>query len=196
MESDMHVGELAELYAAGALESHDRAIVERHIAQCPQCLRRTGEAEEAVLALERRFKVPQDFLLGAKPLMLGRSPNRLWPILAVAAALIVGFLIPRPQSRQNPATLAMIQSHFSHAQFSGSGPAAKVLYARDRSWYYVIVQGAHRYDVYGVREGRAELLGSTRPEGLTSELFGRPSRRFDAMDLRENGRTLERATLR
>ncbi len=68
----------------------------------------------------------------------------------MAAALIVGILWPRAQSQHDVATLAMVNGHFSHAQFAGTGPKAKVLYARDRSWYYVIVAGTGRYDVYGV----------------------------------------------
>jgi hypothetical protein len=48
--------------------------------------------------------------------------------------------------------LAIATSHFNHSQFTGpSGPRAKVLYARDYSWYYVVVTGGHSYAVYGIR---------------------------------------------
>ena len=195
MEFESHVGELAELYAAGALDARERSMVEAHIARCAHCLRRIGEAEETILALERRFKVPDDAVAMQLPLVLRRSPTRLWYAAALVAALIIGFLMPHPQA-QSPATLAMVQSHFSHAQFGGSGPAAKVLYARDRSWFYVIVEGAHRYDLYGARNGGTEFLGSTQPVDSTSDLFVRPLQRFDAVELRENGRTVEKATIR
>jgi hypothetical protein len=196
MASESHIGDLAELYAAGALDDRDRASVEAHIARCPECLRRTGEAEEVILALERRFKIRDNFDSGAEPLTLTRRSTPFWTILAVAAALVVGFLIPHPAVRQNLATLAMIQSHFSHAQFGGEGPSAKVVYARDRSWYYVLVEGSHRYDVYGIRAGQAQLLGSTQAAGPTSDLFVKTARQFDAVELRENGRTIERAVIR
>lgn len=195
MEFEAHVGELAELYAAGALDERERSIVLAHVSQCEDCLRRLGEAEETVLALERRFKTPDDAVAARIPLTLFRSPNRLWYAVAIAAALVVGFLIPHPQSHQSSAMLAMIQSHFSHAQFGGPGPAAKVLYARDRSWYYVIVQGSHEYGVYGIRNDRAEFLGTTRPGGLTSDLFVRSSR-FDAVELRDRDKMVERAAIR
>lgn len=196
MESNSHVGELAELYAAGALDERQRSMVEAHVARCAECLRRTGEAEETVLALERRFKIPDEAAAAQIPLTLRGSPGRFWYAVAIAAALVIGFLIPHPQSPQSPATLAMIQSHFSHAQFNGSGPAAKVLYARDRSWYYVIVEGGHRYSVYGVRAGRGELLGTTQPAGITSDLFAKASQRFDAIELRDDNRVVERAAVR
>lgn len=195
MEPEAHIGDLAELYAAGVLDDRERAMVEAHVSRCSECLRRTGEAEEVLFALERRFKIPSVLHSAAKPLTLTRPSNRLWTILVVAAALVVGFLIPHPHARRNPATLAMVQSHFSHAQFGGSGPPAKVLYARDRSWYYVIVAGSHRFEVYGLRDGRAELLGSTQPAELTSDLFARTSQRFEAIELRDRGRMLERAEI-
>jgi Putative zinc-finger len=195
MQADDHIGELAELYAAGALNEREHAVVEAHIGRCEACLRRTGEAEETVLALERRFKVPGD-IVGLRTLSLTRSAKPFWTIAAMAAALIVGFVLPHPAQRPSPATLAMIQSHFAHAQFIGSGGAAKVLYARDRSWYYVIVEGSHRYEVYGSRRGALQRLGSTQPGGVTSELFVRASAPYDALDLRENGVVRERASIR
>lgn len=193
MRSDAHIGELAELYAAGALDARERAIVEAHLLRCAQCLRRTGEAEETVLALEQRFEIPSGAGSALQPLAL-RSGGRFWSIAAMAAALIVGFVLPHPRSPQSPATLAMIQSHFSHAQFAGRGPDAKVIYARDRSWYYVIVQGSHRLPVYGLHGANVEPLGTTQATGLTSELFVRGSQRFDAIALR-GGDVIETANL-
>ncbi|MBV8196715.1 MAG: zf-HC2 domain-containing protein, partial [Candidatus Eremiobacteraeota bacterium] len=51
MIPNAHIGDDAELYAAGALTRDEHAAVDAHIAQCPDCLRRVGEAEETVLAL-------------------------------------------------------------------------------------------------------------------------------------------------
>lgn len=196
MEREFHIGESAELYAAGALDEREQAEVEEHVTQCPECLRRLGEAEETILALER--------VNAARPLpsavnVLPFRPRRVaawWLAVAAAAAFILGFILPHGVPRSNVATLAMIHSHFSHAQFSGAGPAAKVVYARDRSWYYVVVAASGRYEVYGIRNGTATDLGSTQPQGQTSELFTRIGTLFNSIELRENGTTIETAAIR
>ncbi|MGP6156015.1 MAG: RskA family anti-sigma factor [Vulcanimicrobiaceae bacterium] len=50
-----HIGELAELYALGALEPQERADIDAHAASCPRCARALGEAETAVAALDEVF---------------------------------------------------------------------------------------------------------------------------------------------
>lgn len=195
MQADEHVGEAAELYAAGQLDAAQIAAIEAHAAGCEACLRRLGEAEEAVLALERAnapvaMPVPTSALHFPR-----RGISPWWLVPAMAAALLVGMLWPRAQSPHNVATLAMVNGHFSHAQFAGTGPKAKVLYARDRSWYYVIVAGTGRYDVYGVVGTDRVSLGSTNAAGSTSELFVRMRERFDHLELRDGGAT-ETATIR
>ena len=195
MNADMHVEELAELYALGELDAFDRAQVDEHIARCASCLRRVGEAEETVLALERVVQ-PMSPRLGVTRLQRRRI-ERWWPAIA-AAALIVGLLLPRPfTSPQNPALLALIHSHFSHSQFSGSpgAPPAKAIYARDRSWLYVIVDGAHRYGVSGFDGRQTSMLGMTRPGGATSDLYTRTTKRFLRIELREGPRIIETAAM-
>jgi anti-sigma factor RsiW len=196
VNSNVHIEELAELYALGELDARERAQVDAHIAQCSDCLRRVGEAEETVLALER---IIQPVAPHAGIAMMRRR-RVAWLLPAVAAAaLIVGLLLPRPfTAPQNPALLAMIHSHFSHAQFSGvaGAPAAKVIYARDRSWLYVVVEGTHNYSVYGSSGGRSLLVGTTLPHGETSDLYAKPSLRLQRVELRERGQTVESAALR
>ena len=199
MNADFHVDELAELYALGTLDAGERAQVAEHIAHCAACLRRVGEAEETVLALER---VVQPVTPYAGIATTQRRRVALWWPAVAAAALIVGLLLPRPfAERQNPAMLAMIHSHFSHAQFSGApgAPAAKVIYARDRSWLYVIVEGERRYGVYGVIGRQSVLLGTTQPRGTTSDLYSKTvntDQKFTRIELRDDGRLLENATMR
>ncbi len=196
MEREFHIGESAELYAVGALDEREQAEVDAHVAECPDCLRRLGEAEETVLALELvSMAEPARRSASVLP-MRPRGVAAWWLAVAAAAAFILGFVVPHGAPRSNVATLAMIGSHFSHAQFSGTGPPAKVIYARDRSWYYVIVTGSRRYEVYGIRDGRATDLGRTQPQGTTSELFSRISTRFDQLELREKSSTLESASIR
>ncbi len=161
-----------------ALSMREQAEVDAHVAECPECLRRLGEAERdgARVGTRQRCGV-----------VAGGCGS---------GGVILGFVVPHAARRSNIATLAMIHSHFSHAQFSGTGPAAKALYARDRSWYYVIVTGSSRYEVYGIRSGRTTDLGITQPQGATSELFARVASRFDQIQLRVAGRTMESAAIR
>ena len=195
MQADEHIGEAAELYAAGQLDAAELAAVEAHAAGCEACLRRLGEAEETVLALERVNK-PLALPVATNVLQFARRGiSPWWLVPAMAAALLVGMLWPRVQPQNNAATLAMVNGHFSHAQFAGTGPKAKVLYARDRSWYYIIVAGTGRYDVYGVAGNNRVSLGSTNAAGSTSELFVRMRERFDHLELRDGGAT-ETATIR
>lgn len=199
MDAEMHVDELAELYALGALDDSERDTVDKHIASCTQCLRRVGEAEETMLALERGTHAAVGFRAGRKTLPFARRrAMSWWAAPAIAAAFIVGLLVPRPLAPPNPATLAMIGSHFSHAQFAGppGAPAAKVIYARDRSWYYVLVVGSRRFEVYGVQSGRSTLLGTTTSNGSTSELFVRSAPRFDRIELRSAREAIETAVVR
>lgn len=196
MQPDEHIGESAELYAVGALDPAERNAVDAHIAGCMQCRRRVGEAEETVLALERGRGADSAAVERSAPLPFARR-RMLWLLpLTAAAAFIVGLLFPRAAPQHDAATLAMIGSHFSHAQFVGSGPPAKVIYARDRSWYYVIVVGNERYGVYGVREGRSVMLGSIEPHGATSELFARTLTPYERIELRGSRRTIEAAAIR
>jgi hypothetical protein len=197
MESEFHVGDDAELYAAGALTEEEQAAVDAHVARCDACLRRLGEAEETVLALERVNAVRSSGSGEAKVLPFQRrGVSSWWVAVAAAAALILGFILPHRGSQSDTPTIAMLHSHFAHAQFTGAGPVAKVLYARDRAWYYVIVAGAHRYEVYGVRDGQNADLGTTQPGAQTSDLFAPSARRFDRVELRDAGKIVETAAIR
>lgn len=196
MQPDEHIGESAELYAIGALDSAERAAVDDHIAHCPHCLRRVGEAEETVLALERANAIDRPRAGARAPIPFARrSVTWLLP-LAAAAAFVLGLLFPRPAPQHDVATLAMIGSHFSHAQFTGHGPPAKVIYARDRSWYYVIVASRARYAVVGIHHGSSTSLGTTQPSGATSALFTRSHVAFERLELRQNGTVMGSASIR
>jgi len=198
MQSHSHANEDAELYALGLLSEEDRTALEAHAAECAECLRRLGEAEETVLALERRSVAPGlAFELDA-PRFSRRGISAWWLASAAAAAFVLGALMWHGAPRENPALVAIARSHFSHALFTGGGaPQAKVLYARDRSWYYVVVVGSKRYDVYGIADGTARPLGTTATAGSEiTDLFAPVGARFDRLELRANGRTIETAEIR
>lgn len=197
MRSEAHIGEAAELYATGHLDERERLAVDRHVARCAECLRRLGEAEETVLALELGSVASAAPIGSLTPPAERRGVSPWWLLPAIAAAFVLGLLLPGKQPARDAATLAMIGSHFAHSQFAGaSGAPAKVIYARDGAWYYVIVSGAHRYAVSGVRSTTVTGLGVTQPQGQTSALFVRARMRFDRLVMSEGGAVVETAAIR
>ena len=203
---EVHIGDLAELYVLGTLDAGEHAAVEAHIATCMQCLRRVGEAEETLLALERGdLAEPTPEFLDRR-MRFGAPPARRYAALALAAAagLVLGILttLPgyfRPQASQD-ALLAMIHSHFNHAQFVPAGspraPSAKVVYAHDRSWLFVLADGSERYAVYAINGTASTRLGDLQPEGSTSSLYVAHVPAADAVELRDGETVVERAAFR
>jgi hypothetical protein len=202
--ADHHVDELAELYALGALAESEAAAVERHGAQCTRCARRIGEAEETVLALERECAAQQPpDALGTR-LPFERHAASWWRFAAaLAAGIVIGIGVtivqPRPGPQSQQVVTAMIRSHFSHAQFAplaSGAPDAKVIYAHDRGWLYVIATGSEAYEVDAVNGSSRTPLGTLLPDGSVSTLF--VDRRITALtlELSDHGRVVERAMLR
>lgn len=199
-----HVDDLAELYALGSLSEGERAAVDAHAAKCAPCLRALGEAEETLLALEGQYEtIAPPAQLDARIRFERATPSRWW--LVVAAAFAIGFLPSVPlllqrqsQGQENIAAIAMLHSHFNHAQFSGASgaPSAKVLYARDRAWLYVMVEGAQRYDVYAVNGAVATRIGTIAPQGATSNLFVQSPGTLDRVELRSGTQVVETAQIR
>ncbi len=151
-----HIGELAELYALGVLEPHERVAVETHVASCAACARALGESEATVAALDDVF-VPQfapperlaaRIMASAQTVVpftphdaaatpAARPPRRLPSFLATAAALLLaaglggGVLLERNgdmrQAARDSAILATIaSSHFQHVSFTSRDSAAPV----------------------------------------------------------------------
>jgi hypothetical protein len=202
-----HIGELAELYVLGDLDANDVALLEAHIATCAACLRRVGEAEETVLALERGDAA------AVVPAMLERRlelpQRRRLPFVSIASAaaagLVIGILATllafsfRSNDTQR-ALVAMVGSHFNHAQFAPVGSQravpAKVIYARDRHWLFIIATGAVRYHVYAVDAHGGVSLGDLHPGGGSSTLFvGHPVTQT-TLELLDGATIVERAVLR
>lgn len=196
--NDAHIGESAELYAVGTLDDLERQRVETHVANCADCLRRLGQAEETVLGLERETPAQPLPANARAPRFASRRIAGWWlGAVAAAAALVLGYLLPHPQApSRDAAQVAMIHSHFNHAQFVGAGPLAKVIYARDGSWYYVVVEGSHAYAVEGIGTKGSADLGTTSPHGGTSELFVPHAERFNEIELRDGTNTVETAHIR
>lgn len=125
--------------------------------------------------------------------------------LATAAGLVLGFLATffgfssHPDDTQH-ALVAMVNSHFNHAQFapvaSQGAPAAKVIYARDKSWLFVITTGSEHYSVFTVDAHGATRLGELRPQGSSSTLFVNFPFTASVIELRDGTAVVERAQVR
>ncbi len=151
-----HLGEDAELYPLGILDDDAARNVERHVALCSECAERVAQAQAvagslaAALplatpspALERRMRE------SARPrLSSGRFRANVFRF-AVAAAFVLVFLglglhtllLRQRLAAEDVALVTMVHSHFNHVSMSpeSANPvAAKILYARDGSWIYII----------------------------------------------------------
>ncbi|HEX8806617.1 MAG TPA: anti-sigma factor [Candidatus Aquilonibacter sp.] len=202
-----HIGDLAERYALGDLDASDLAALEEHIAACDACLRLVGEAEETVLALERGDTVVTVPARLERRLQLPVRRRISFAGLAgaVAAGLVIGILATllafsvRPNYTQR-ALVAMVGSHFNHAQFAPVGTAhaapAKVIYARDRHWLFIIATGAERYHVYAIDSQGAVSLGDLHPEGGSSTLYVDHPITQTTLELLDGSTVVARANLR
>jgi hypothetical protein len=220
-----HVGEMAELYALGALEPNERAEVEAHVAACAACSRALGAASSSVAALEDATTTPLDppERLAFRIARSARAAQALAPdsrrrrtasapsVLATAAAFFlavglgIGAIVERSQdaaqaSRESTVLAAIATSHFLHvslsARDSGIAPG-KVLYARDGAWVYVILTSAACECRAVVRSGQGDRdLGRLEGRGTTATLFARPNVPPTSLDLVDDaGRVVATATL-
>jgi hypothetical protein len=208
-----HLGERAELYALGMLDGVERGAVETHLATCAECRRRVGEAEETLLEMDRRLRSqppPAELDRRVRASRRGSLGTRGFSWYALAAAFLIGLLpsiglfanrmhAERVESARTAATIAMVDSHFAHAQFAAIGgkqaPDAKVVFARDRSWLYVIVVGAKSYDVAAAANGAMIPLGATQSHGGASELFVRNPPRAKELVLLDDHAPVARASI-
>jgi hypothetical protein len=220
-DAGRHLGELAELYALGALESLERAQVETHVATCASCACALSIAEATVAALDDTY-VPQlepperlrsriaASAQAAVPLALRRVS---WPnFYATAAALLLaagvggGALVEHSeevrQAAHDSAVLAMIAtSHFNHVTFTAHesfAPISKVLYARDGAWFYVVIDSVTCKCHVVVRSatGDERDFGTPEVRGSTATLFTREFPRPTLLKLVDaSGRVISGAAL-
>lgn len=185
---DAHINDAAELYALGALDAAQIRAIDAHAATCAACRRRLGEAEEAVLAIDRAYvEVPPPATLAQRIRASRHRSARRGPswyalaaacVVALLPALVLFAMLLQARHTQNAhaaAELAMIHSHFAHAQFApvpgAHAPRAKVVFAKDGAWLYVIVDEPRAYAVSADARGTRTTLGETNAYGGVSELF-------------------------
>lgn len=206
MRNGEHVGENAELYALGTLGELERARVELHVLACDACAARVGEAEAAVLELIQPNAANAPALAPSAPVFAG------WPrwIGAVAAAIVAGFFawgvtslhdrsIHGTEVAQSAATAAMLSGHFAHAPFVArmpGAPAAKVIYAREGGWIYVIAApGTDSLAIAVTRAGRQRQVGALPIASAVRAGFIPLSGRIDSVELLDHGVTIASARI-
>ncbi len=204
-----HIGELAALYALGALEPGERLDVEEHASRCDACRRLLAQAQADVTAMEAlqpEYEPP-----AALRERLDRSlaqPRRrpisgLW--LALAAAVVIailptGYLLQQNASMHRTITaeadaMARIASS-PHRVASFSGMDAHVMYGDDGSWYFVVVRGARAgLQVFWPHDGTQTMLGTAQPNGDVALLYLPKSHRMDRLTLVRDGRIVGQARL-
>lgn len=190
MNAHEHIGELAELYALGALNDVERAGVDRHVRSCAECAARVGDAERLVAdtIAEREPPAQLDRRVRAT-LAPRRAPALMWAAFAaaIAAAFVIGLFVQRPQpfeADRDRALVAMVGSHFLHAQFTllaTDAPQAKVIYGRGKPWRFFIAQTTR---AYVVRTQSGVVLGAMHVSGDAAELFvaNTTARTFELFD--------------
>jgi hypothetical protein len=148
----------------------------------------------------------------AAALLRGRRPSFAAPrpswIVAAAAAFVFGLLpwvISSLHDRSNAgaaasgqaAVTAMLAGHFAHAPFvarAQNAPPAKVIYAREGGWIYVIAgAGPDPLDIVVSHSGRSTAVGRLpSSSGVRSTFIALPGR-VDEVVLRDRGVVIESA---
>jgi len=208
-----HLGEDAELYPLGILDDDEARNVELHIALCSACAQRVAQAQSVAASLAAAL--PQATPSPALERRLGESTRprpsakpraSLFPFaLAAAFALaLLGLgwqavvLRDRLQS-DDVALVTMVHSHFNHVSMapeSANPVAAKILYARDGSWVYIIADkpGGPLHAVARTAAATTDL-GVLTSTGETATLLVHPRRRIVSITLQRAGTNVASARL-
>jgi hypothetical protein len=208
-----HLGEDAELYPLGILDDDAARNVELHIALCSACAQRVAEAQAVAAslaaalplatpspALERRLRESTRSRSSAKP------RATLFPF-ALAAAFALAFLglgwqalVLRDRLQgDDVALVTMVHSHFNHVSMapeSANPVAAKILYARDGSWIYIIAdKPGGTLHAIGHAVAATTDLGLLTSTGQTATLLVHPRERIVSITLQRAGTDVASARL-
>ncbi|MGB8907826.1 MAG: hypothetical protein WCC84_03665 [Candidatus Cybelea sp.] len=208
-----HLAEDAELYSLGILDDDAARKVERHVALCPECSERVAQAQAVAAslaaalpeatpspALERRLRE------SARPKSRAKLRASFFPF-ALAAAFALAFLglgwqtlvLRERLAAEDVALVTMVHSHFNHVSMSpeSANPvAAKILYARDGSWIYIIVDkpGGVLHAIARMAAGAVDL-GALESAGETATLLVHPRERIRSIALQRAGADVASAKL-
>jgi anti-sigma-K factor RskA len=209
-----HLDENAELYPLGLLDDDAVRDVERHIALCSACAERVAQAQSAAAALAAALPVapPSPALErrlrgSARPQLAAASARTsiLRFALAAAIALIVlglgwqTLVLHQRLKAEDVALATMVHSHFNHVFMtpeSANSVAAKILYARDGSWVYIIADrpGGSLHAIAETATGTVDL-GVLTSTGETASLLVRPRGRIESITLQRAGTNVAAARL-
>ncbi|MBV8067586.1 MAG: zf-HC2 domain-containing protein [Candidatus Eremiobacteraeota bacterium] len=203
-------GDLAELYALGAVDDAERATVEEHLRDCPTCAQIVAAAERDVALIassEPQREPPPDLTRRVERELA--PPRQHWPLpAALAAALIVGLLPSAYLWNKNRAMhdamrtqsgamerLAVAPHRMAHFQTERGMPPAEVAYAADGSWYFVIVHASMALSLVWMHDGERTILGNAVPQGNIATLYLPRSHRMDRLALMDGNRIIGEAVL-
>ena len=199
-----HLGEDAELYPLGILDDDAARDVERHIALCSgvRGARRTSASRRGFAGgsvarwPRRRRRWSEDCASPTRPQLGARQTSASifrFALAAAVALILLGFgLADARVARQrlaaeDVALVTMVHSHFNHVSMSpqSANPvAAKILYARDGSWIYIIADkpGGPLHAIADTAAG-ADDLGVLASAGETATLLVHPRERIRSIVL-------------
>jgi hypothetical protein len=209
-----HLGENAELYPLGLLDDDGVRDVERHIALCSACAERVAQAQSVAAslaaalpvaspspALEHRLRESVRPQLGAAK---GRASILRFALAAAVALVFLGLgwqtlVLHQRLKADDVALVTIVHSHFNHVSMapeSGNPVAAKVLYARDGSWIYIIADkpGGSLHAIAETAMGAIDL-GPLISTGETASLLVHPRKRVRLVVLQRGGTNVASARL-
>ncbi len=209
-----HLGEDAELYPLGILDDDAAREVERHIALCSTCAERVAQAQTtaASLAAALPAATPSPALkrrlhesIRPHPRAAIRYENlSRFAVAAVFTLALIGLgsqtlMLRGRLANEDLALVTMVHSHFNHVSMapeSANPVAAKILYARDGSWIYIIADkpGGPLDAIASTATGTTDV-GILASAGETATLLFRPHERIRAVVLRRAGTNVASATL-
>jgi anti-sigma factor RsiW len=211
--TEHHLGEDAELYPLGILDEDAARNVELHIALCSACAQRVAQAQAVAAslaaalpratsspALERRMRE------SVRPRQAAKLRTSLFPF-ALAAAFALAFLglgwqalvLRERLQSDDVALVTMVHSHFNHVSMapeSANPVAAKILYARDGSWIYIIADkpGGALHAIARTAAATTDL-GALTSSGETATLLVHPRERIRSIVLQRAGTNVASAKL-
>jgi hypothetical protein len=209
-----HLGEDAELYPLGILDDDAAREVERHVAHCSVCAERVAQAQIVAASLAAALpaatpspELERRLLESARWRPARSTPRANVSWLAFAAVLVLAFLglgwqtlvLRERLSSEDVALVTMVHSHFNHVSMAPETlrpVAAKILYARDGSWIYIIADKPAGSLHAIARSGSATTdLGALVSTGQTATLLVRPNERIRWITLQRAGTDVASARL-
>lgn len=209
---NVHIGENAELYAAGLLDDPDARQLETHVRTCEPCAQLLADAGEAVAAIESaRTALSPPSRLGRRLHESTRShaAQHRWTFgLAAAAALAIALIptwvaVDRTREiaamnadEQALARIARAPSVQRAAFMAGGHAMGNVLYGKRGDWYYVVVMHpSAQMQVAYVHDGQREMLGKIAVHGASGTLYLPIDHRMNELALIEGGTVIADARL-